>query len=135
MSTDKNSTICVVGLGYIGLPTALAFANSGMSVRGVDINKNRVDEINDSLIGYEEPGLDRWLENALNHGKFTAYSDIEHSDIFIICVPTLIDEHSSRYNSTISCNLIFAINSSKSVYCSGESAIIIFPVPSNAINK
>ena len=62
--------IVTMGLGYIGLPTSVMFANHGQEVIGVDINKNAVEMLKDGKIHIEEPGLQEALENALASGNF-----------------------------------------------------------------
>ncbi|MBE8540575.1 nucleotide sugar dehydrogenase [Geoglobus acetivorans] len=82
--------ICVLGLGYIGLPTALLLANSGYSVTGVDINEKVVKTLNSGELPFKEPGLRELLENA---GKnFTAKTQVERADVFIVAVPTPIEK-------------------------------------------
>lgn len=57
----KFETISVVGLGYIGLPTAAVIASNGIRVVGVDVNQHAVDTINQGMIHIVEPGLKTWL--------------------------------------------------------------------------
>lgn len=87
----KKSKITVVGLGYVGLPVAVAFARAGIHVCGFDVNALRVEEL--------KSGFDRTGEiesDILKSSAFTVTSnidDIKNSDIFIVCVPTPIDEN------------------------------------------
>lgn len=81
--------LCVLGLGYIGLPTAALFAANGHEVVGVDINKTIVDKINDGISPFDEPGLDELLIKA--RGKLTASTDVVDSDVFLIAVPTPLE--------------------------------------------
>lgn len=81
-------SISVIGLGYIGLPTASMFASKGSKVVGVDINEETVKTINAGKIHIIEPKLDLIVENAVKDGNLRASSSIEKSDIFIIAVPT-----------------------------------------------
>lgn len=86
---DKNNIkICVIGLGYIGLPTAAVLANSGFKVCGVDIQKNVVDTINKGNIHIIEPGLRQVVKDVVGKGRLYAKTKIEVSDVYIICVPT-----------------------------------------------
>ena len=87
-SDSKNKKICVIGLGYIGLPTALLFATSGYETVGVDINKSIVDSINNKTIPFDEPGLNELLKDAINSKRFVAKTEVEEADVFIIAVPT-----------------------------------------------
>jgi len=83
-----NSKICVIGLGYIGLPTAALLANRGYSVHGVDIVQTTVDTINRGEIHIVEPELDTFVQAAVNSGKLKADIKPITADIFIIAVPT-----------------------------------------------
>lgn len=65
-----NQTVAFVGLGYIGLPTAVVMANSGVEVTGVDVNKVNVDRINRGEVTIVEPGLEKELKQAIASGKF-----------------------------------------------------------------
>ncbi|AEK73088.1 UDP-N-acetyl-D-mannosamine 6-dehydrogenase [Thermococcus sp. 4557] len=83
--------ISVLGLGYIGLPTALLFAASGHEVIGVDVDKRKVELLNSGELPFQEPGLDELFEKA--RGNFRASTQVEESDVFLIAVPTPLDEH------------------------------------------
>ncbi len=83
-------TICVLGLGYIGLPTASILAMQGMMVHGVDISPNVVDIINQGGIHIEEPGLKTLVQAAINSGNLKARLQVTDADVFIIAVPTPI---------------------------------------------
>lgn len=78
--------MCVLGLGYIGFPTALLFAQAGFDVTGVDINKKIIDSLNSGKIHIEEPGLDELFSGAGEH--FHATTNVPAADIFLIAVPT-----------------------------------------------
>ncbi|MGG3403610.1 UDP-N-acetyl-D-mannosamine dehydrogenase [Bacillus cereus] len=80
--------ICVVGLGYIGLPTAAMFAKHGAEVVGVDINQHVVEKLNEGEIHIEEPGLREVVQGAVREGKLTASLEVVEADVFIIAVPT-----------------------------------------------
>ena len=82
--------ISVLGLGYIGLPTALLLANAGNKVVGVDINNKIVDKLNSGELPFEEPGLDELYNKARNN--FTASIQLEYSDCYIIAVPTPLEQ-------------------------------------------
>ncbi len=90
--------ICVLGLGYIGLPTASVLATSGHSVLGVDIDRRIVDLINKKQIHIEEKGLKTLFGAAVNSGNLTASTKPAPSDAFIISVPT--PEKDSRADLT-----------------------------------
>ena len=80
--------ICVVGLGYIGLPTAALLANNGYNVHGVDIVQSTVDTINQGKIHIVEPGLEDFVKKAVDNGKLKADIRPTKSDVFIVAVPT-----------------------------------------------
>ncbi|MCX7121792.1 MAG: UDP-N-acetyl-D-mannosamine dehydrogenase [Gammaproteobacteria bacterium] len=85
-------TVCVVGLGYIGLPTAALLASRGMRVIGCDIQESIVDTINAGLVHLFEPALDKLVKNAVNTGKLTAQCPIPKADVYLITVPTPVTE-------------------------------------------
>ena len=80
--------LTVVGLGYIGLPTSIMFANHGVDVVGVDVNPSVIEKLNSGSIHIEEPGLQEAYMNALDKGKFKASLEPEKADAFIVAVPT-----------------------------------------------
>ncbi|MDQ1341024.1 MAG: UDP-N-acetyl-D-mannosaminuronic acid dehydrogenase [Campylobacterota bacterium] len=80
--------ICVIGLGYIGLPTSALLANRGYDVHGVDVVQSVVDTINQGKIHIVEPELDTFVKAAVNSGKLKASLKPDISDVFIIAVPT-----------------------------------------------
>ncbi|MDD5355603.1 MAG: UDP-N-acetyl-D-mannosamine dehydrogenase [Candidatus Omnitrophica bacterium] len=89
MTIEKKTVkVCVIGLGYIGLPTAALLASFGYKVVGVDINKNVVDTINKGKIHIKEPDLNILVAAAVNSGNLIAKLRPEPADIFIISVPT-----------------------------------------------
>ena len=81
-------TISVIGLGYIGLPTAAMFAAYGKNVIGVDVNQHAVDTINRGEIHIVEPELDAIVHKAVNEDKLKAVLTPEPADAFLIAVPT-----------------------------------------------
>ena len=84
----KFNSICMIGLGYIGLPTAAVFAKYGMNIKGVDINQHAVDTINQGKIHIEEPGLEELVKNAVDNKLLKAYTTPQKADAFIMAVPT-----------------------------------------------
>lgn len=84
--------ICVLGLGYISLPTASIFATNGFQVVGVDANHTVVGMINKGQIHIEEPGLNTLIRASVNSGNLVARTAPDAADVFIIAVPTPIDE-------------------------------------------
>ena len=88
----KNKTICVVGLGYIGLPTAALLASSGYQVVGIDVSTHAVETINQGLIHIVEPDLDAYVRSAVSAGRLKAFTSPQAADIYMICVPTPFHE-------------------------------------------
>lgn len=86
---DKK--ICVIGLGYIGLPTAVMFANNGVQVHGVDINEKAVNLIRNKQLHIEENGLQERLDKAIDEGYFTVSTTPVEADIYIVAVPSPIN--------------------------------------------
>jgi UDP-N-acetyl-D-mannosaminuronic acid dehydrogenase len=84
----KNKLISVIGLGYIGLPTAALLASQGYTVAGVDISLNVVNTINKGKIHFVEPDLDVYVRSAVTSGRLTAFTTPQAGDIYIVCVPT-----------------------------------------------
>jgi UDP-N-acetyl-D-mannosaminuronic acid dehydrogenase len=91
----RYDTICVLGLGYIGLPTSAVFADNGMSVIGVDINEHAVASINAGKPHITEPELDVLLRKVVQAGQLRATHTPEPADAYIIAVPTPFDDHRS----------------------------------------
>lgn len=85
--------ICVLGLGYIGLPTASTFATHGLQVVGVDINHQIVKRLNNGELHIYEPGLRTLVQAALLSGNLVVTSEPEPADAFIIAVPTPFKEN------------------------------------------
>ncbi len=85
---DTTAKICVIGLGYIGLPTSAIMAAKGFSVLGIDVNPKVVETINNGQIHIAEPDLDLFVKAAVGSGKLKAANRPEPADVFIIAVPT-----------------------------------------------
>lgn len=88
----KSKTVCVLGLGYIGLPTAALLANRNYYVYGIDVIQDTVDIINQGKIHIIEPELDVLVRSAVNSGNLIAKIKPQEADIFIIAVPTPFHE-------------------------------------------
>lgn len=84
--------VCIMGLGYIGLPTAIIAAEHGLNVLGFDIDIQRVERINKCDPVIQEPEIFIKLNNVLTQGNFKASTTLEHADYFIIAVPTPFKE-------------------------------------------
>jgi UDP-N-acetyl-D-mannosaminuronic acid dehydrogenase len=89
-ATARPASVCIVGLGYIGLPTAGVLADAGMHVWGVDVRPDVVHTINQGRIHIHEPGLDRLIERVVRAGNLRAGSEPRPADVFVLCVPTPI---------------------------------------------
>ncbi|MBT4911452.1 MAG: UDP-N-acetyl-D-mannosamine dehydrogenase [Alphaproteobacteria bacterium] len=80
--------VSVIGLGYIGLPTAALIASHGIKVNGIDVNPKIVNTINRGQIHIVEPDLDKLVQSSVQNGNLSASIHVEKADIFIVAVPT-----------------------------------------------
>ncbi|HAS22357.1 MAG TPA: UDP-N-acetyl-D-mannosamine dehydrogenase [Idiomarina loihiensis] len=80
--------VCIVGLGYIGLPTAALLANKGYQVLGIDVSEEVVDTVNNGEIHIVEPELDAYVAKAVQDKKLTAALKPKPADVFVLAVPT-----------------------------------------------
>lgn len=87
-----KKTICVVGLGYIGLPTASFLATKGYRVLGVDVSPAVVETVGRAEIHIEEPDLDILVRSAVQSGQLTVALEPQPADVFVIAVPTPLTE-------------------------------------------
>ncbi len=106
---NKTKKVTVLGLGYIGLPTAALLASNGYEVAGFDIKNNVVDTINKGEIHIVEPDLDAYVRSAVSSKKLQAYNQPQAADVYMICVPTPFkgDSHEP--------NLEFVLEATKSI--------------------
>jgi len=88
----QSKIVSVIGLGYIGLPTAALLARNGFQVAGVDLNTHVVETINLGDIHIVEPDLYEFVSSTVSSGKLKAYSTPQLADIYMICVPTPFHE-------------------------------------------
>jgi UDP-N-acetyl-D-mannosaminuronic acid dehydrogenase len=93
MKNSQFNTICVIGLGYIGLPTAATFAAHGVTVTGVDVNEYAVDMINQGKVHIVEPDLDALVRDVVAQGKLSAQTTPVVADAYIVAVPTPFKEN------------------------------------------
>ena len=106
--------INVIGLGYIGLPTALMLASHGVEVVGTDYNKDLVETLNKGKTTFKEKGLDELFSDAIKGGiKFS--TDYQKTDTYIVSVPTPYDKFSKKVDA---CYVVSAV---KSVLSGAES--------------
>ncbi|PBB08060.1 UDP-N-acetyl-D-mannosamine dehydrogenase [Kocuria sp. WRN011] len=85
---SKSLEVVFVGLGYIGLPTAVVMANHGVRVHGVDVNASAVERIQRGEVTIVEPGLEERLKRAVDSGQLTASTEMQQGNAFVIAVPT-----------------------------------------------
>jgi UDP-N-acetyl-D-mannosaminuronic acid dehydrogenase len=90
---EKMPKVCVMGLGYIGLPTASVLATKGFDVLGIDVRQDIIDTINRGEIHIVEPGLHSLVRSAVDSGQLKASLNPQESDVFIIAVPTPFKEN------------------------------------------
>ncbi len=100
--------ICVLGLGYIGLPTASTFATHGVPVVGIDVNAQVVETLQNGQIHIHEPGLRALVQDAVQSGNLTIRTQCEPADAFIIAVPTPFKENKKA-------DLAFVISAAESI--------------------
>ena len=94
--SEERETACVVGLGYIGLPTGAALADAGFDVIGVDVNPAIVDQLNAGRVHIIEPGLDALVTRVVGERHFRAQTEIPEADVYLITVPTPVVAESNR---------------------------------------
>jgi len=87
-----SEKICIVGLGYIGLPTAALLANHGYKVLGIDVSEDVVNTVNNGEIHIVEPELDAYVAKAVQNKMLTAALEPQEADVFVIAVPTPFHE-------------------------------------------
>jgi UDP-N-acetyl-D-mannosaminuronic acid dehydrogenase len=86
--TPQNTSVCVIGLGYIGLPTAAVLASRGYAVHGVEVDARAAEIINSGRAHIVEPDLDLLVRAAVETRRLAAHSAPAAADIFVLCVPT-----------------------------------------------
>ncbi|MFJ2617905.1 UDP-N-acetyl-D-mannosamine dehydrogenase [Glutamicibacter sp. NPDC087344] len=84
--------VAVIGLGYIGLPTAAILAENGIRVHGVDVNERNVNAVNEGKVPFVEPELGDFVSRAVNNGLLTATVTTPAADAYILAVPTPFNE-------------------------------------------
>lgn len=130
----SKQTVCVIGLGYIGLPTGALIANKGFLVSGVDTNKELVSNINEGKIQIIENGLNTFVKSALTSGRFKAYDEVQSSDVYIICVPTPFRDNGKLPEPNID-HVISATKSISKFIKSGDLIILESTSPTGTTKK
>lgn len=116
----KTQDVAFVGLGYIGLPTAVVLANSGVNVIGIDVKAENVESINRGEITIVEPGLEVGLKSALRSGKFRATTEMVHANAYIVAVPTPFTDD---YN--VDMKYIYSVAESIAPKLEGDELVIL----------
>lgn len=94
--------VCILGQGYIGLPTALVFATHGLNVVGMDVNERIIHTLSNGGLHIQEPGLEEYFDKAVGSGNLTFSITVEEADAFIITVPTpFLNDSIGEYNGQI----------------------------------
>lgn len=123
--------INVIGLGYIGLPTALMLASHGVEVVGTDYNKELVDTLNAGHTTFKEDGLDELFQNALDAGiKFS--TNYQVTDTYIVSVPTPYDKFSKKVDA---CYVVAAVKSVLEVAPKGAIVVVESTVSPGTMEK
>jgi UDP-N-acetyl-D-mannosaminuronic acid dehydrogenase len=122
MRGEAQPTVSVIGLGYIGLPTAAVIARAGMSVRGDDVSQHVVDTINRGEIHIEEVDLDGLVHGVVQRGLLSAATDVAPADVFVIAVPTPFAKD-GRHTPDIS-YILAAAKSVAAVLKTGDTVIL-----------
>lgn len=121
----------VIGLGYIGLPTALMMAAHGVEVIGTDYNKKLVDTLNAGHTTFKEKGLDELFANAVKAGvRFT--TEYQVTDTYIVSVPTPYDKFSKKIDA---CYVVAAVKSVMEVCPKGATVVIESTISPGTIDK
>jgi len=111
MSHKAKKKVAVIGLGYIGLPTAALLASEGYEVLGMDVSRHVVDTINLGKIHIVEPELDKYVRSAVSRGLLKASVEVKPADIYMLCVPTPFDLN----NDIPSPNIDYVMAATKSI--------------------
>lgn len=112
--------ICVIGLGYIGLPTAAVFARAGFEIVGVDVSERVVELLNHGKIHIEEVGLPELVTKVVEEGKLRASTTPVEADVFIIAVPTPI-----HADATADVDYVIAATKSITPYLKKGNTVIV----------
>ena len=117
--------VCVVGLGYIGLPTALFLSKYPYFVYGYDIDEYRVNQINNGISPIKEKGIDKKLEHAVKYRKLIASTIVNEADIYIIAVPTPIEYDFISDDNIPNLDFVFEAVKNIQPYVTSDSLVIV----------
>lgn len=127
----KKATVNVVGLGYIGLPTALMMASSGVNVIGTDFKKSLVETLNDGKVTFKEDGIEDLFAAAVKNGiEFS--TEYQKAEIYIVCVATPYDKESKKIDATY---VIGAVKNVLEVCDKGSIIVVESTVSPGTMNK
>jgi len=112
--------VCILGLGYIGMPTACMLANNGYQVIGIEVNNSIIEKLNSGKLHIDEPDLEDLFLEAYNNNKIKILPKIEESDIFIITVPTPLTKQKKA-------DLSYVVNASNMIkdYIKKDNLVIL----------
>jgi len=134
----RSAKICVVGLGYVGVPLSVASAEAGFQVAGVDVDKGKVEKINSGICYVEDAYSERLLPSLVKQGKIHASNNLrdeaEKADVVIICVPTPLNDEEEpdlSYVKSVARNLSSSLSSYKLVILESTS----YPGTTNDVVK
>jgi len=127
----RVESVGVIGLGYIGLPTAAILASNGVPVVGVDVSQDTVDAVNRGDVPFVEPDLAAYVRGAVSHGRLRATTSPEPAEAFVIAVPTPLTGDNQPDLSFIQS----AAGALAPVLTGGELVILESTVPPGATRK
>jgi UDP-N-acetyl-D-glucosamine dehydrogenase len=134
----RSAKICIVGLGYVGVPLSVASAEAGFQVAGVDVDKGKVEKINSGICYVEDAYSERLLPSLVKQGKIHASNNLkdeaEKADVVIICVPTPLNDEEEpdlSYVKSVARNLSSSLSNYKLVILESTS----YPGTTNDVVK
>ena len=137
MSNNTNKRVSVVGMGYIGLPTAAAMAGKGIEVLGCDINPEIVDTINKGKVHIIEPDLDELVKKVVSEKKLQVFTTPQPADVYMVVVPTpfkqnhqpdisFVEQATRSVIPLLKAGDLFIIESTSPVMTTEKMAAVIF---------
>jgi UDP-N-acetyl-D-mannosaminuronic acid dehydrogenase len=131
MGVNMTKKINIIGLGYIGLPTALIFASNGAEIVGTDIKKEVIDTLNSGKITFEEKGLDDLFQKALTK-NITFTTEYQSSEIYIVAVPTPYITETKKIDPSY---VVSAVNSILKVAPKGAIIVIESTISPGTVDR